>query len=282
MIVLEELKILNAVKIHECIKTNSTPLRVECENGSQYIVKTVFNNKPPLVDLINEVFCNYLLQLWNIPVPKQALILIDNQLVTQFIKEGNYIDKIYEKYNSSLLQFFGVQYIGSVTELDFYNLNLKNKFDFNKYTNPLDFIKIAVFDKWIANMDRRKGNPNLLLDTNNEGFTFIPIDHTQAFAYQSSYKNLQLSIMDRADINSIMLTPMFKSICNFANVDELKNLSKEILSNIKDTLEGINNVFDYIPKQFGLSKKGKEKIFEVLSNQERNDSISKIYLNYCK
>lgn len=279
---MEELKELHAIKIHECYYTNSTPLRVECENGSQYIVKTVFNKNPPLTDLINEVLCNYFLQLWKIPVPSQALITIDQELVEYFVKEGKYIDKRYENFKLYSPQFFGTKYISSVTELDIFNLNLKNKSDFNKYKNPVDFIKIAVFDKWIGNMDRRKGNPNLLLGASNDGFTFIPIDHTQSFAYQDNYKNLKLSIMDRADNNSIMLTPIFKSICNFVSVDELKNLTSEILSNINDTLESIDYVFDCIPQQFGLSKAGKQKIKEILSNKERNKTISSIYLSYYK
>ncbi len=40
---------------------------------------------------------------------------------------------------------------------------MKNKRDFNKFSKPLDFIKIAVFDNWIANKDRKVSNPNLLL-----------------------------------------------------------------------------------------------------------------------
>ncbi len=277
---MEPLKELSAIKIHECYQTNSTPLRVECEDCSQYVIKTVFNMNPPLIDLINEVLCNYFLQSWDIPVASQAIISVDKQLVNYFVKEGNYIDERYQKADFSKLCFFGSRFIESTTEIDVYNLNLKNKYDFNKYINPLDFIKIAVFDKWIGNMDRRKGNSNLLLRGSNEGFTFIPIDHTQAFAYQDNYKNLKLSIMDRADDNSIMLTPMFKSICNFANPNELKNLATEILSNINDTLLGIENVFDCIPKNFGLSKSGRRGIMEVLANEERNKRISNLYLNY--
>lgn len=279
---MQELKELYAIKIHECYQTNSTPLRVECEDGSQYIVKTVFNKNPPLIDLINEFLCNYFLQLWKVPVPLQALITIEKELVEYFVKEGKYIDKRYENYNLYSPQFFGTEYINSVTELDIFNLNLKNKSDFKKYTNPVDFIKIAVFDKWIGNMDRRKGNPNLLLSASEDGFTFIPIDHTQAFAYQDNYKHLKLSIMDRPDNNSIMVTPMFKSICKFVSVNELKNLSSEILSNINDTLESIDDVFDCIPQNFGLSKAGKQRIKEILSNKERNQTISSIYLSYYK
>lgn len=90
---MQELKELYAIKIHECYQTNSTPLRVECEDGSQYIVKTVFNKNPPLIDLINEFLCNYFLQLWKVPVPLQALITIEKELVEYFVKEGKYIDK---------------------------------------------------------------------------------------------------------------------------------------------------------------------------------------------
>lgn len=279
---MEGLKKLDAVKIHECYKTNSSPLRVECQDGSQYIVKTFFSTNPPLVDLINEVLCNYILQIWNIPVATQALISIDNLLVESFVNEGKYLDKRYNNFKTSSLHFYGTEFINTITELDVFNLNLKNKYDFNRYVNSLDFVRIAIFDKWIANMDRRKGNANLLLSVDHNGFIFIPIDHTQAFACQATYKNLKLSIMDRADQNSIMLTPIFKSICTFTDTNDLKNLKEVILSNINDTLAGIDNVFSYIPKEFGLSKDGKAKIKEVLSNIERNKRISTLYLSYLK
>lgn len=279
---MKDLKRLSAIKIHECFQTNSTPLRVECEDGSQYIAKTVFNVNPPLIDLINEILCNYFLRCWNIPVPDQAILSVGRELVEYFVKEGNFIDKRYEIEDFSSLQFIGTKFIDSVTEIDIYNLNLKNKSDFNKYTNPLDFIKIAVFDKWIANIDRRKGNPNLLLRASADGFTFIPIDHTQAFACQDNYKNLKLSIMERHDNNSIMVTPMFKSICNFVSVDELKDLSSEILTNIDNTLIAVEDVFDCVPKNFGLSRSGRSKIYEVLSDQDRNKAISNIFWNYYK
>lgn len=279
---MKELKILSAIKIHQCFQTNSTPLRVECEDGSQYIAKTVFNMHPPLIDLINEILCNYFLQCWNIPVPPQAIISVDKELIDHFVMEGKHIDKRYKIDDFSSFQFFGTKFIDSVTEIDIYNLNLNNKTDFKKYTNPLDFIKIAVFDKWIGNMDRRKGNPNLLLRASADGFTFIPIDHTQAFAYQENYKNLKLSVMDRADNNSIMLTPMFKSICKFVSTNELKNLSSEILTNIKDTLICLESVFDCVPRSYGLSRSGRNKITEVLSDQDRNKTISNIYWNYYK
>jgi len=41
-------------------------------------------------------------------------------------------------------------------------------------------------------------------------------------------------------------------------------------------------VFSQVPSSFGLSKTGKLKIKQILSDKDRNIKISKLYLNYLK
>ncbi|MCC9043697.1 hypothetical protein LNQ81_13545 [Myroides sp. M-43] len=46
------------------------------------------------------------------------------------------------------------------------------------------------------------------------------------------------------------------------------------------TLKTLPNVLENLPPQIGLSKAGKYKIIEILSNQQRNTRISNILNNY--
>jgi hypothetical protein len=279
---IKNINTLSAVKILECYGTNSMPLQVLCDDNEIYVVKTMFKTHPPFEDLINETLCNYFFQCWDIPVPEPAIIKFDNILIEQHLAEGNTINKKYRDFKFNNHYFFGTKFLQSTTEIDLYNLSLKDKRDYKKYQNPLDLIKIGVFDKWIANMDRRFDNPNILIDTSIEKFRFIPIDNTQAFACQNDYKALKLAVMDTVNNKSILNTPITKSICSFADPKKFSNLDKEITANIENTIDLIEPIFENIPSDFGLSKKGKAKIKEILSNKERNKSVSNFYINHLK
>ena len=85
--------------------------------------------------------------------------------------------------------------------------------------------------------------------------------------------------MNSPQPKSILRTPMSKSILNFAGTKFIANFHNELLSDFINVLNGIDFVFDQIPNTFGLSKQGKAKIIEILSNKERNLLASKIHLN---
>lgn len=279
---IDKIQIVKAVQIIECYGTNSIPLKVLCDNNEIYVIKTMFKTHAPFEDLINETLSNYFLQCWNIPVPEQAVVEFDDILVEQFLLENKTINKKYIDFQFNNHLFYGTKFLPYATEIDLYNITLKDKHDYNKYENPIDLIKIGAFDKWIANMDRRIDNPNILIDNTGKKFRFIPIDHTQSFANQTNYKNLKIAIMDTVNNKSILNSPITKSISNFANSKKYSNLANEITGNIDNTIASFDAIFDNIPSEFGLSKQGKVKIKEILSNQTRNEDVSRLYLNYSK
>ena len=71
---------------------------------------------------------------------------------------------------------------------------------------------------------------------------------------------------------------MSKSIVSFADSKFMANFHNEILADFDNVINNIDFIFDQIPNTFGLSKKGKNKIVEILSNKERNLKVSKIHL----
>lgn len=163
-----------------------------------------------------------------------------------------------------------------------YNSVLKNKADYKKYSKPTDLIKIGIFDRWIGNNDRRVENPNILLTYDGNQFNFVAIDHTEAFGYQNNYKALKSALMNTARPNSILSSSMSKSIITFASTNFITNFDEEILKCIQKGINDLDFILDQVPSSFGLSKKGKEKIKEILSLEQRNIEISKLFLNYTK
>ncbi|WP_179346436.1 HipA family kinase [Winogradskyella ursingii] len=269
-----------AVQIIEQTDTNSVPFLVLCDDGELYYAKTTFKKHPPLEEIVNEILCVYALGLMGVKTIKPALIAIPQEVFEDFKLENKAFSLDYNNLPFNDVMFVGSLLEESTTEVEVYNTTLKNKFDYNKYKNPTDFLKIGVFDYWIGNMDRRGSNPNILVKETADGkFEFLPIDHTQAFAYQSNYKALRLALMSNPHPKSILRTPMSKSIISFADSKFMANFHNEILADFENVINNLDFVFDQIPNTFGLSKKGRKKIVEILSNKERNILVSKIHLN---
>lgn len=276
---IEDLPELKAIQLLKQIESNSVPIELLASDGEIYFAKTIFKQHPPFEDLINEILCHHLLKAWGIFVPDAAIITINEKVFESFVAE-NKLDDRYLKFGIENLKFFATKKLEDVTEYNKQNLVLKSKHDYNKLANPLDFIKISVFDNWIANKDRRINNPNLLLQNEGEKFRIVPIDHVQAFAYQHNYKGLKKPIMNIDPYSTLLGSKMLKTICKFANSNIIANLHKSILSNMNDSVSLLDDIFHRIPSEFGLSKAGKSKIIEVLSDESRNTKLSKTYLYY--
>ena len=280
---MEKIKHITAIQIIEQKGTNSVPFLVLCDDGELYYAKTMFKSHPPYEDLINEILCVYFLDFLEVSVIQPSIIKIPKIVFQSFRNLGLTYDKRYENLDFDNAYFFGSLVQENTTEIELYNITLKDKHDYNKYKNPTDFLKIATFDYWIGNMDRRSSNPNILLNQTPEGkFEFLPIDHTQAFAYQNKYKALRLALMSSLHPKSIFKTPISKSIINFADSKFITNFQKTMLSGFLNIVENIEFAFEQVPTDLGLSIKGKKKIKEILSDEERNNKVSQIYRNYIK
>ena len=278
---LSKIEYREAIQIKSAKSTKgSAPLEVICDDGEIYFIKTSLPKHPPFPELINEVLCNYLCQTFSLVVATPRLVVLPNIVVESFISEGNQLDKRYNNVNFNDRIFFGVQNINNATEFEQYNSYLKNKYDYNKFKNPTDLIKIGVFDFWIGNKDRTPKNPNILISPTDHGFDFNPIDHTAAFGYQENYKALKSSQMFVEDSRNILSTPISKSILNFAVSNNNYNFKDEICQLIDSSLSKLDFIFEQIPPSWGLSKAGKLKIIEILSDKERNKIISTSYYRF--
>lgn len=243
----------------------------------------MFKTQPPFEDLINEILSVYFLEFMKVSTIPASIISIPQEVFESFKMTAEKFDRRYNKLPFDKRLFFGSLFQPTTTEVELYNTTLKNKYDYNKYINPIDFIKIGIFDFWIGNMDRRGSNPNILVnEVPNGKFEFLPIDHTQCFANQDNYKAMRLALMNSSHSKSILKTPMSKSIISFADSNFIINFHKDLNESFNNVIHNIEFAFEQVPKSLGLSGKGKEKVKEILSNDERNLRISKSYLSYIK
>ena len=248
-----------------------------------YIAKTTFIKHAPYPDLINEVLGKYSLDFFGVKTIPACILQIPHEVFNDFKSGGQEYDARFDKLEFDEAFFFGSLMRDSTVELEGFNFNLKNKVDFKKYENPLNFIKIGIFDYWLTNMDRRFKNPNILINQNEAGsFEFLPIDHTHLFANQTSYKSLKIALMNTPPPGTILDSPISKSILKFTDQEILANFHTELQAGFDSVLDNIDFIFNQVPGAFGLSKKGKLKIKAILSDKERNNRISKVYHTFAK
>ncbi len=214
-------------------------------------------------------------------MPNLALVKIDNDVVDAYVSENGSLSK---RYKSSSFDgyFVGFEEVTPAFELDKYIVSLKNKHKWNQFNNPLDLIKIGIFDAWVCNMDRMPKNPNILIHSNGEGFDFIPIDNAASFAYISDYKRLNSAILHLEENKLILNIPVASSIIKFVPDKGLQELNKEILLCISKCQEFMDDIFNQVPREWGFSKKARAKVKALLGDYERNVVTSKRYYPYLK
>lgn len=146
---------------------------VNAENSLvPYVVKLF---ETPLIDLrdsvTNEVVGNVLAKEFNLPVPKAALIDLDNDFIST-LRDFTLIDRLEQvdqriKFGTELLE-------------GYYNFD-RTAFTLNDVRKTIDIDSVFAFDNLIRNADRNHElKPNILLKSNS---AFL-IDHELGFEIQ--------------------------------------------------------------------------------------------------
>lgn len=164
---------LNSIaKITKAIETNgSRPVIALAEDLEFYACKYDSPAK-----LINEYLAHSFLKIWQIPVLEAAFVNIQQEHIGAEIITNRTQPHHFEKPT------FGLKYDDNAVDVNNLLMGLKGNYtELQKYGNKLDLLKIGLFDMWLANTDRNHNNYNLLVQSAQQQFNFIPIDHSDIF-----------------------------------------------------------------------------------------------------
>jgi hypothetical protein len=208
-------------------------------------------------------------------------VKIEKEVVDAYVKEEGPLSN---RYNSSSFDdfFVGFEEVSPALELDQYIDGLSSKHEWNEFNNPIDLLKIGIFDTWVCNMDRKPDNPNILIYDDNSGFDFVPIDNAASFAYSTNYKNLNKAILYLQENKTILNIPVVSSIVKFVPKTEIQSLEKLVLQSISDCCSQMDDIFNQVPNNWGFSKKERLNLKDILGDKERNVVTSKRYFPYTK
>lgn len=202
----DKLQHVHATSIRREIKTfGHSPLLVTGSDFELYVAKNDKGQKTS-IHLINEIIATYFLNLWNLPTPDCRLITFDKTLIINETLSDYHKLHYYDKLS------FGSKWVKNSLDLNDFSVTHDLK-KFNQYLNPLEFLRIALFDEWIENDDRKPTNYNLILQPESKKYRIIPIDHAFTF-----------STMNYVDLDPLLYVPKGN---DHLLISELGNLIKD-------------------------------------------------------
>ncbi len=149
----------------------SQPVVAHCNDDWEYVCKYDSASK-----LFNEYVAASFLKMWEIPVPPFSIVNIKPQHIGNEIISGRIQPAHFHK------PCFGSRYLQHAQDITaVFNLLLQSDYENSKIRNKQDFLKIALFDLWVANTDRNTNNHNLLLNPEPHGNVIYAIDHSDIF-----------------------------------------------------------------------------------------------------
>lgn len=185
-------------QVHKMFDTaGSSPLLVTCNDLNDWVCK--YDRFPNY--LFNELIASEFGKLWGINVPCTSLIKVKAEHIP-FEKYKNLQPNFFDK------DCFGSLFLASTKEIDLtFEPLFKDKAYRDKINTKSDFLKIALFDIWLANEDRNYNNNNLLMYyAKDHSMSFYAIDHVNIF--NSSFFNYGIQALTEDD--SIINTGLAK------------------------------------------------------------------------
>ncbi len=201
--------------------------------------------------LFNELIAACFAQKWNLSVPSFNFVKVDPTHIEN-------IAKLQPSFFSTLC--FGSLYNSKFSEIDEFYSEISN-YDKRRFENKIDFLKIALFDIWLANEDRNFNNYNLLIDIEN-GNKFVPIDHDAIFNTGNLDKGLVLLSNNETLINTDLAKKLFtkNELCG---KDYFKNIRDDYYICIKECEKNIDNILGLVPEDWKININEYRNLFNL-------------------
>lgn len=247
------MKIVNSIaKPERVIDTSgSRPALILCDDFEFYVCK--YNRLPgtEAKKLFHELIAGRFAQLWNLSVPEFCLVNVN----PDFVIGHEFLQPVFFQ-----TLCFGSKYNQNFVEIDeFYGeLSIAQK---KKFSTKFDFLKIALFDIWIANEDRSFNNYNLLIDTEN-GNRFTPIDHDAIFNTGNLDKGLFLLSENETLIDTELSARLFNSR-ELRKMDYLSKIKNEYYLCISHCRKNLDNILQDVPEDWNINT----AIYKTLLNE---------------
>lgn len=217
--------------LQEMGSTGHHPVRFVCSDGNIWFCKYVLGEYGEYqTDLLYyELIGTTLLRQLGIPTPEVAFVRIMHDSFTKDQIPNNARDMV-----PGVVAFGSKQMPGDIVD-DLWVYQTTT--DFKKFKNPEDLIRIALFDLWVANMDRGKDleflgkhgihNFNLLTSPVKGGHQLVPIDHASILGNSIFLRDFRPNNIRTSTDDKLFHTRLFRSVCHHLGMDRCRSVLDE-------------------------------------------------------
>lgn len=257
--------------IEEIYTEGHSPLKITASDYGIYVAKNGKGHTPSIF-LINEIVADYLLTLWELPVAETNLVVVPKELIQSEKLSNNHRLGFYD------IPCFASRWIENSIELNDFMV-LPNKRSFNQFLNPIDFLRISLFDEWLENDDRKPTNYNLILEPYTKKYKIIPIDHAFIFGTMN-YKYLNPNeYIPRAN-DHLMASEMGSLIKAqmLINQQVINNEMDYFYLCLERCQENFDAIFEQITTFYSIESDEIESIRAFIFNDTRNRKVFDEYV----
>lgn len=265
-------KIHTSAILKEIPTTGHSPLLVMGSDFEKYVVKNDKGKQPPYA-LINECLAACFLNLWNIKTPEAKLMEVDKDLVAS---EENLSINHKKFYYNTLC--FGSKFIGNPIDVNNFLISTKKK-TYNRLINPLDVMRITLFDTWVENDDRKPTNYNLILEPFNNKFRILPIDNAYIFSTMA-YKDLMSQFVSVSANEHLLVSPLGYLVKKHTKIDSdfIKNEKEYFYLCIEKCQRAFEETINSITAAYNLDQDSVKALGQFLFNADRNTKVFEEYV----
>ncbi len=259
--------------IREIPTTGHQPLLILADNYEQYFIKSSKGHHPAF-ELISEILCAYLLQLWEIPTPEIALVNVGQKLLS-----NNTLSSHHKKHYFQL-PCFASKLIRRAIDSNML-FDKPQELVYEQLYTPNTLLKIGLFDIWIENDDRKPSNHNLLLTPFQNKYRPLAIDHAYTFN-TLSYDQLNPDFGVSVTFNeSILHTDLAFYIYSKIQDKNLWATQMEIYfyESLKKCQDFFEEITVNIPEEYGFIEIYETKVQDFLFDKKRNQIVFNDFLS---
>lgn len=212
-----------------------------------------------------EFLCALLLPYWSILTPPFYSCSVTDDLLNNALLHDNRF-KLTNCYFASL-------FFEEATELN-QLFEFKGKVALKNIRTKEDLIRLALFDIWVENDDRKPSNSNVLLKASENLFDIYAIDHAFTFA-SVGLDNLYIGALSFSDNDSILYSELGKELVRNCEINDnwLKDFEQYFYLCIQNCRENFKAITEKIPETYQLTVNEINCLQQFLFDDKRNKEV---------
>ena len=227
----------------------------------------------PAYGLAKELIAYRFAELWNLPQPKAAIVLVSS----------NHLEKVSVNKEHYDLPCFGSQYLVNRQDWDKF-MEMASAAFYRKFNAHKELLTISLFDIWLGNEDRFAQNHNLLLELNTAEYSLLPIDHETILNAIDSNNNRiffdsEMMIPDQGH-NLLESLSVINALKKCKGIEEMKS---DVTANFPNFVQAckfrLPEVISELPDEWNIEK---DELKAYLNEQLFKDSWLELVLEQFK